>query len=754
MPKQIIQWSIVPPRDGYTHRNTTELVELGKGVSLGRAHNILRHQIRIAWDKIKEKNLKCLAVYITGKAQVKNCDRNFCDEACLLYPISQEEYFQYRNEISQAWKSKNIITQDDCPHHLCQYYFTLFAMEDADIIFAPSQLFPIIPPKGDLFLDEEIVLDAFTPQSVALIKLRSKPKEFEIEIPIPEFITLRERIHSFKKKSIQDKVILALIERWEQLALEFEKTARENAVKPIKEIAGTLCGYELEKIKVKKFDYSNNSKKEEVVGRINKLTLNFNEDVQKYLIALLYAESFYAQGLDEDPEVESDKITIYLIADERYFFNLDKLKKYGDIHLKGSFLAKDFCQEMEKEGYEIVKKENPEFRYKLNFWAIYVDSVFNVIKGLDGEVSALVLCGCKRDAYYLAQHLDAQFIANKKTSLDRIEYMYRGGHLVLFWNLSAISRGLDLPYFDILIVYTYQFSSPYEEVHYSEKDLEQLKLEETAQSCLRISPILGHYEDEPRLVILPERLIEKPVYEDGECVGTEIDLELHKRIPYLGQCTLLSRRSAEEAIAVVKNVTRGLKIRRRHNNATKSSDVSQEPKDFQKNTKEQKNPKLNNPKNPGKSSIFEVTPEKSFCFEEKVDVNCSENGFQERERCIDFSLLHATDMLTESLVNAISQKDTEKLKRINQNVFSLMAGEKPDGVEYNYLLGHVLDPSFYPNWSRNRRISTEVLVRKIAATSKVKDLAKIRRFLNLAYVCCDLNRDREENEYYWYPGRG
>lgn len=755
---------------------------------MGRTHNILKHQIRIARDEIKKKNLKCIAVYVTGKAQIKNCNKDICDNTCLFYPNSQKEYFEYRAAVSDAWRDENIISNEDCPKHLCQHFFTIFAMEKADIIFSPPQLFPIIPPKANLFIDEEIVLHALTPQSVELIELHSKPKHFEIEIPIPEFQTLQERIKQFKKKSIEDKVILQLLAGWEKIATDFEKIARENAAKPIQEIAAMLINCQLEKIKIKKFNLDNPEQREKVAERIKKLTINYYEDVGKYLTALLYGESYYAQGLDEkenenDVEKKNGKITIFLIADERHFFNLEKLKKYEQISLKGTSLAKDFSKIMQTEGFEVVKSENKNFKYALNFWPIYVESTFQVIKGIDGAVSALVLCGSRRDAYYLAQHLDAQFIANKKTSMDRIEYMHKGGHLVLFWNLSAISRGLDLPYFDLLIVYSYQFSLPYEEAKYGpdSTEVEQLKLEETAQSCLRIAPILGKAEDSVKIVILPEKMIKAPVLEDGKIVDFQVNLDLHKRIPYLGESGA-TRATSDEAIAIIKEVAKCRNIRPSHKFATKSSGclapeahekdkkncpllkgsiegkkedkTSVQPADTLKrvildNSQSREYNCVLAPEENDKKidKIEKIDPKNSGAVASEIDENDLNTPGAKKEH-FDSSLLYMSDMLTEAFASAIRRRDIAAISRIKDHTEAYLSQQKTLDSEYIYLLEKFNNSQIFSD----RRRSTESLVRLLAARTKLKNEAKLRSWLNLAYANGDIARDDEGKKgFYWYP---
>ena len=102
---------------------------------------------------------------------------------------------------------------------------------------------------------------------------------------------------------------------------------------------------------------------------------------------------------------------------------------------------------------------------------------------------------------------------------------YRGGYVNIFYQNSVVSRGLDVDQYNVICVHDTDFLQPYlsaciETGEENAKDiLDSIMMDETTNSVLRISPIRGHNELQPKVVIIPRLDLWKIRYLDEQILG-------------------------------------------------------------------------------------------------------------------------------------------------------------------------------------------------------------------------------------------
>jgi hypothetical protein len=500
-----------PPRTGKDHSVIEDLLIRGNqwnGITI--SHHIVEHQLGLIRKICKERNLlEPTVIHLEGK---KRCCRNHAAypdcRRCSLFPQKPRHKNKYIKEIESLLSEKRIVAKEDVGQEFCPFYALLLGLEQADIILTVKELFPILPSKDRvLFIDEEETINYFRAKSVRLLEITKKDglarhKSIPLSDCLRAIQELKHKIEIKERQDIVDRTILACIEKLEEIhTCITEAASKTGLADPFREELAKL----LQGIQVPTVDY-----KEETIKRLRAYAVNERvREAAKFIEPLISFAGFHWQTRQG-----SNKIRLYLIADESEFYYLNKLQAYDSVIIVGRKEAGEFAEHIGE--YERIRIES--FKWADNFLVFFVENPMDVIRAnLENDMPQLVLCGSKERAFKLYEWVGRRrVVALKGDTMEDIRDYWGIDNTVIFYNNSSISKGVDLPVFDVFVVYDYNFSEPYYEACRGEDDLKERILYETIQSVLRITPTPDDDVLQPKIVVLPKRLISEDLPFIGE----------------------------------------------------------------------------------------------------------------------------------------------------------------------------------------------------------------------------------------------
>ena len=209
----------------------------------------------------------------------------------------------------------------------------------------------------------------------------------------------------------------------------------------------------------------------------------------------------------------------------------------------GNTLAELFAKSL---GNAIVI-EIRKFKYARNFVVVPVDSgnedtyrgkdknqrlkVRKLIKAIAGSPDSKsrypisALAGSKEHQDRLMRSLGGIAHASQDEGEIGQQWNHRGGYVNIFYQNSAMSRGLDADQYNVIFVHDADFAQPFWSAAIAAGDedaeavLNSIIMDETTNSVLRISPVVGRGEFHPKIVIIPREDLWKVRYLDEQVLG-------------------------------------------------------------------------------------------------------------------------------------------------------------------------------------------------------------------------------------------
>jgi len=478
----------LPPRSGGTticllSGLVITVTEDGKVLYLNNRHANNEQACRNLKKIAKTLNLDFVAVHIVGQNRIEQMMTNYLTSPQNLNVLTPYDAI-----------TESMLTNSN------PYYILLQWAKKHDItLTVPQVAWKDLDPEdyNVLIIDEDRTLDTFFPDDVELMKITISKSKFAIEIPILDKISF---IPSKIKKDYPEFIDwlneLANLKQNNNFWEYYNKAVNNNSDSPVIDAIEALMG----DIPEPPFDNLTLDEKIRIAEEL--LSRGWKEEeyeVIKFFIASLFFKAFYLERHRKPP---SGKI-VYLVP-ERVLLFKEWLSKFKHIIIRtnDSRKAKAFLDQLERE-YEVL--EDDEFKYKRNFIVAQSD-IFEMAKWLyHHNVPFLVFAGTKEIAEKVLRKLREMGItkiklADELTSYEEIQEDYHSGHSVVFYANSTISRGVDLPFYDVILVYHFGFASPYEEMLDPQIATERV-LNELEQSILRISPIPGVRENAIKLVV-------------------------------------------------------------------------------------------------------------------------------------------------------------------------------------------------------------------------------------------------------------
>jgi len=247
---------------------------------------------------------------------------------------------------------------------------------------------------------------------------------------------------------------------------------------------------------------------------------------------------------------------LYAIADEGKLIRpVDCAEKYV---LIGFSKAGEFARHIEPNDDERIELENVRFKYLANYVVLVLEG-----RGEDGKrnahimdermsaaiqtfmaqnahdlsqrgesTPALILTSSKSNQQRLRNQYHDQLFDARKENIDDITKEWLAGKTTIMYQNSTISRGVDIPFIDLIFVDKCYFAQPYLEclMKYnevlrayditddevserikSEKQAEKDSIiaDETTNSVLRISPVRELGEEQVKIIVMREMDLDK-----------------------------------------------------------------------------------------------------------------------------------------------------------------------------------------------------------------------------------------------------
>lgn len=137
----------------------------------------------------------------------------------------------------------------------------------------------------------------------------------------------------------------------------------------------------------------------------------------------------------------------------------------------------------------------------------------------------MVLVGSKEHQEWLMRSMGGIAHASQEEGETGQQWNHRGGYVNIFYQNSTMSRGLDVDQYNVIYVHDTDFVQPFRAAaretgeENSELILTSIIVDETTNSVLRISPIMGRNELQPKIVIIPRGDLWKIRYLDDQVLG-------------------------------------------------------------------------------------------------------------------------------------------------------------------------------------------------------------------------------------------
>ncbi len=488
---------IRPPRYGGTTTSLKLGLQLGKTVYLNYRHVNHQHAIEVISKIAKENYEIYIVTHIIGRDRINEFD----------YEVSKDNIVAFTPRFAkllalQRLKEENVERVDP-------YNILLQQAKNSDVVLTVPQIAwrEFDPSEFDvLVIDESPTIEIFMPESVCIFKVpwNLTEKGNLDEITKKFFRRFIDNCPSYIKENHPlyikwcEEVQNILSDFWNIYKEKKANGAEHTIVEALDEIIARLPGP----------PYINDPLPVRIAIAEDILRHTYSEEeyeTVKLFIACLFFKSYYR---DTHKKTEKD---IYIVP-ERVLLFKDWLKAFKHIIVRCNDrkTAEEFFEALgfvEDEDY-IIDEVN-EFKYARNFILVSSD-LKEVAKQLhEQKIPFLVLCGTKKEAEEAYEWFSKNgfygkvLLADAYTSPQNIVEAYNKGNIVIFYQNSSISRGVDLPFYQVVLVWSFSFACPYEELISSDEALRKIA-NELEQSILRISPIPGFDEDSIKIVVFDD----------------------------------------------------------------------------------------------------------------------------------------------------------------------------------------------------------------------------------------------------------
>jgi hypothetical protein len=531
-----------PPRIGKTYWATTQLIKAGEGNYITHRHSIVKHAI----EDFHEEGGQ-YAVWLEGKHRRGICRKEIpsCTN-CQLCPHDGGSYMELKEIATKLLNQYKILTKAQVPSDLCPYYILKLAEESANYCFTVVNFIEDIQQRALTVLDEDSTLAYLYPASIELFRYKKEHNEYKIDNTLgkvwEQASSIRNAISEKERPREEYKALFWAIDTLGGLneAINITISGKSDHEQCYQQMANELASREC----TFTFDI-----KEKALTKLDDYRIQDpypENDIKKLISTILY--TYQKKPLHLISSGGSGYNSVYLIGDANApVINMhwtDTVKASGyKILIIGNTLAELFGKSLG----DAVVLEIKEFKYRRNFIVLPIDSsgedncrgdaqnqrlkVRKLTKAVagdsDGEIRrpVMALVGSKEHQEWLMRSLGGISHASQEEGEIGQQWNYRGGYVNIIYQNSVVSRGLDVDQYNVMCVHDTDFIQPFwaaareaGEVN-AEAILNSIQMDETTNSVLRISPIMGGNELRPKIVIIPREDLWKVRYLDEQVLG-------------------------------------------------------------------------------------------------------------------------------------------------------------------------------------------------------------------------------------------
>jgi hypothetical protein len=538
-----------PPRIGKTHWGVEQLHKAGSGNYITHAHSIVAHALHIF-----EKKCGQSAVHLEGRSRPGMCrrDKTNCNE-CELYPNQHDDnhisYTELERRAEELLRMEKILTKDKVPYDLCPYYTLKLAEKFAQYCFTVPHFLEDLKPRQLLVLDEDPTLSHFYPPSPIIFRYKKEMNEIKFDntlgMALEQAPAIKERIERKENQREEDKAVGWAIDTLGGIN-EVIKTSMSGECTPEK------CYEKIEEQLAQEPTVTYDAKTiEKALRDLDEYQMDCTSDVDLRDYICSFFHVFKKKPLSMLSAGRSGYRSMHLIGDASspviYMGRSSTIiNSRSKILIIGNTLAELFGKAL---GNAVII-EIYKFKYARNYVVIPVDS--NGEKTYDGKVKnqrlkvaklikavandpdskdrhpVMALTGSKRNQSALIRSLGGICHASQEEGEIGQKWNHKSGMVNVFYQNSTISRGLDVDQYNVLFVHDVDFAQPFWSAAVeagednAEDILNSIIMDETTNSVLRISPVVGGNELRPKIVIVPRIDLRKIRYLDDQILEGNI----------------------------------------------------------------------------------------------------------------------------------------------------------------------------------------------------------------------------------------
>lgn len=576
------------PRIGKSHWTLTQLAEAESGIYVTSNHDIIEQQFRtfrrLAPEKtavwIKGKQRCCIHTGSDGKRYAcSDCPyrpkSQWDEEASAARPTTEEVelavagilrddgYLCYIEDQTPEAAETDII-RSNIPGWVCPYFALHAAAKEADFVFtvpyytSTGNELTSIQSRSLMVMDEDTVFKFYVPKTIAIAEhgYLGNVTNFAVRSNISSvtraFSAVKTAIGEKNRQSPEDKAILTIIGNYEEIEKLVSRVAQNEL--PVHQAPEVRAWLRTSVVSLLHGQFETLAYGERIstilaLEEYQRETGGVSEDsgIVEYAEALLFPHPdnpvYWEHG---------NPATLYLVADETKIIRTPApAEKYLIVGFtEGELFAeqmsrKEFGAEWGDhvrklhidrfpygDNFVIFQVAHPKPRSERRLFHRLVRTIDEMENNREWKVPSLALTASKKHqaAFNDRSKSERSIMIQRKHGLSEIrEYGGLLGASMIFYSNSRISRGIDVPFIDLLIADACAFAQPHINATiaaYKDRlramefgapgDPEPIKralfdairtkhsllTDETTNGVLRISPVVGSFEDQVKTIVV------------------------------------------------------------------------------------------------------------------------------------------------------------------------------------------------------------------------------------------------------------
>jgi hypothetical protein len=473
-----------------------------------------------------------------------------------------------------------VLSASKVPDTLCPYYLLWEAVAEAKTVFCPPQFLDKVGQIRNhqkqselLVIDEDSTLNYLFPPTVKLLKVavskNKKNGENILKRIIANSENLRRYIESADKLQSEDKAIVSCLNiliRMNETTGEFWKKEMDAMWYMDKEELKKLSNRfrdQLENI----IDEMPNVKDEDVnavIKRLDNYSILEEDEGDQLLVNYIKSIIFHYSVDWQGPGNARDLLLVGDASIPR--LHLDGINGYKQVLIIGHTQAELAGQLFP----DTIVLEIENFKYKNNYVVISINAkspieererciriskeLATILEG--NRYPFMILTGSKKEQVKVSNELGDMTHLSRDGGESDQKWLFESGYANAFYSNSVISRGIDLPEYNILVDYGCDFSIPYwtAVMHKTAEEIDQISKisgvtgdldlqnnkelheemdkakaikasiirDEFSNCCLRISPTPDHNPHQPKIIICKNSDLLKLNYLDDQILKTDL----------------------------------------------------------------------------------------------------------------------------------------------------------------------------------------------------------------------------------------